>query len=55
LTTAQAEALMVKYGADYLVTGIGHNLDLAIAYRNSLYILYGKTHPSLDQQRVISH
>jgi hypothetical protein len=50
LTTAQAEKLMVKYGADYLLTGIGHKLDLAIAYRNSRYILYGKTNLSLHQQ-----
>jgi hypothetical protein len=50
LTTAQAEKLMVKYGADYLLTGIGHKLDLAIAYRNSRYILYEKTNLSLHQQ-----
>jgi hypothetical protein len=44
LMTAQAEDLMVKYRADYFVAGIEHQLDLPIAYRNSLYILYGKTH-----------
>jgi hypothetical protein len=43
LTTAQAEKLMVKYGADYLVTSIEYSLELPIAYQNSLYILYGKT------------
>jgi hypothetical protein len=32
------------------LTGIGHKLDLAIAYRNSRYILYGKTNLSLHQQ-----
>lgn len=42
LTTAQAETLMVKYRADYFVTRIEHQLDLPIAYRNSLYILYKK-------------
>jgi hypothetical protein len=44
LTTAQAEDLMVKYRADYFVTRIKHQLNLPIAYRNSPYILYGKTH-----------
>jgi len=43
LTTAQAEELMVKYGADYLITSIEYPLELPIAYQNSLYILYGKT------------
>lgn len=42
LTTDQVEKLMVKYRADYLVTQIGHQLTLPIAYQNSLYILYGK-------------
>lgn len=46
LTTAQAEELMVKYQANYLVTRIEHHLDLPIAYRNSRYILYGKTSKS---------
>ncbi|HAX76595.1 MAG TPA: hypothetical protein DCY88_12335 [Cyanobacteria bacterium UBA11372] len=42
LTTAQADALMTKYRATYFITGIKHKLDLAIAYRNSRYILYSK-------------
>lgn len=40
LTTAQAKNLMLKYQADYFVTRHQHKLDLAIAYHNSLYILY---------------
>lgn len=44
LTTAQAKDLMVNYRADYFETSIEHQLDLPIAYRNSLYILYGKTY-----------
>ncbi|MEQ8973183.1 MAG: hypothetical protein RIE73_22610 [Coleofasciculus sp. C1-SOL-03] len=40
LTTDQAQAVMSKYGADYLVTSSTHALDLAIAYQNSRYILY---------------
>jgi hypothetical protein len=43
LTTAQVEDLMVKYQADYFVTRVEHQLALPLAYRNSLYILYGKT------------
>lgn len=43
LTTAQAKNLMSKYGADYFVTRIDHQLDLPVAYRNALYILYAKT------------
>lgn len=42
LTTSQAQALMVKYKADYFVAYIEQHLDLPIAYRNSRYILYGK-------------
>lgn len=48
LTTAQVENLMVKYRANYFVTRIKHQLDLPIVYRNSLYILYGKTIKPLD-------
>ncbi|MBW4573988.1 MAG: hypothetical protein KME08_01745 [Aphanothece sp. CMT-3BRIN-NPC111] len=42
LSVAEAENLMMKYRADYFVTRIEHQLDLPIAYRNSVYILYGK-------------
>ena len=42
LTTAQARHVMHKYGADYLVTRLDHQLDLPVAYRNALYVLYGK-------------
>lgn len=44
LTTAGAKNLMLKYHADYFMTRVAHKLDLAIAYRNSLYILYTKPH-----------
>ncbi len=40
LTTEQAEALMAKYQASYLVTRIEHRLELPIAYRNPSYVLY---------------
>lgn len=40
LKTNQAEALMVKYQADYFVTQIEHRLDLPVAYRNQFYLLY---------------
>ncbi|MFP5269101.1 DUF6798 domain-containing protein [Coleofasciculus sp.] len=43
LTTDQAQGVMSKYGADYLVTSSTQPLDLAIAYRNSRYILYAKS------------
>lgn len=43
LTTSQAEALMVKYQADYLVTRIQHQLNLPVAYSNQFYILYKKS------------
>ncbi len=43
LKTNQAQTLMDKYRADYFVTRVEHQLDLPIAYRNSLYVLYGKT------------
>lgn len=52
LTTDQAEDLMSKYQADYFVTRTAHNMDLAIAYRNSLYVLYSKPHPKLNQQNT---
>jgi hypothetical protein len=42
LTTQQAEALMAKYQASYLVTGIEHRLELPVAYRNLSYVLYKK-------------
>ncbi|MGH2412869.1 MAG: DUF6798 domain-containing protein [Microcystaceae cyanobacterium] len=42
LTTAQADALMAKYRATYLITGIEHHLELTLAYRNSRYILYSQ-------------
>lgn len=42
LTTAQANALMTKYRAEYLVTRIDHYLDLPVTYHNSHYILYKK-------------
>jgi hypothetical protein len=40
LTTQQAEALMAKYQASYLVTGIEHRLELPVAYRNLSYVVY---------------
>jgi hypothetical protein len=40
LTTPQAENIAVKYKANYLITGIGHQLNLPIAYQNPLYIIY---------------
>lgn len=40
LTTAQVQNLMSKYGADYFVTRVDHQLDLPIAYWNALYTLY---------------
>jgi hypothetical protein len=43
LTTDQAQAVMNKYGADYLLTSSTHALDLAIAYQNSRYILYARS------------
>jgi len=43
LTTDQAQAVMNKYGADYLLTSTTHPLDLAIAYQNSRYILYARS------------
>ncbi|GAB4533963.1 MAG: hypothetical protein Tsb0014_19840 [Pleurocapsa sp.] len=42
LTTAQAEALMKKYHANYLLTNVEHKLDFSIAYRQEPYILYIK-------------
>jgi len=44
LTTAEAEALMSKYRAEYFVTHVTHQLELPIAYRNSLYVLYKQHH-----------
>lgn len=44
LTTAQVEALMTKYEADYFVTQLNHSLALPIVYSNSLYTLYSKLH-----------
>jgi hypothetical protein len=49
LTTAQAEALITKYRADYFVTQIAHQLDLPIVYRNSIYIIYGKPQSGFTQ------
>jgi len=43
LTTDQAQAVMNKYDADYLLTSTTHPLDLAIAYQNSRYILYARS------------
>lgn len=40
LTTPQVKALMIKYKANYLVTHLGHSLELPVAYRNSRYIIY---------------
>jgi hypothetical protein len=48
LTTAQVEELIVKYRANYFVTRTGHQLNLPIAYRNSLYILYSAPHSNLN-------
>jgi hypothetical protein len=42
LTTAQIEALEVKYNADYFLTHAGHRVDQPIAYQNQAYILYKK-------------
>jgi len=42
LTTAQAEELMGKYRADYFVTRMEHQLDLPIAYHNSLTFSIGR-------------
>lgn len=44
LTTAQVEKLMVKYRADYFVTRSVHQLNLPVAYHNSLYVLYKNPH-----------
>jgi len=43
LTTDQAQAVMNKYDADYLLTSTTHHLDFAIAYQNSRYILYARS------------
>jgi hypothetical protein len=42
LTTDQAQGLIVKYDASYLVTGVQHQLNLPVAYRNKSYVLYKK-------------
>jgi len=42
LSTAQVQALMQKYQADYFVTRQEHQLDLPIAHRNNRYILYAQ-------------
>ena len=40
LTTAQVKSLMNKYNADYFIAQSQQQLDLPIAYQNSLYVLY---------------
>ncbi|NEP58235.1 MAG: hypothetical protein F6K31_14630 [Symploca sp. SIO2G7] len=40
LQTSQVESLMLKYQANYLVTRTQHQLELPIAYQNSLYTFY---------------
>ncbi len=43
LQTPQVESLMLKYHANYFVTRTQHQLELPIAYQNSLYIFYQKS------------
>lgn len=43
LSTAQVQALMQKYQADYFVTQQDHALELPIAHRNNRHILYART------------
>ncbi|NET58446.1 MAG: hypothetical protein F6K47_20510 [Symploca sp. SIO2E6] len=42
LQTPQVESLMLKYHANYFVTRSEHQLELPIAYQNSLFVFYHK-------------
>jgi hypothetical protein len=41
LSTSRAQELMSKYRSQYLVTRVGHHLDLPVMYRNPWYVVYG--------------